>query len=576
MEGLLSPRHTIADESDADEADEYAADFGGKTPVAVPGVAASAMRKMVAGRLPRLTDRLKESAFGNPDAGTRYDDNLFQALKIAGFMDLPPQIQHNLMRLSLLLYRKNPQAFASVDVKVDYTVGTGCQIVAKDPQVADLLEKHWEDNDWNTKLPERVRALGITGELLLPVHTRPIDGFVRVRNVSAMKIIDVQADSEDAEEPSRVFTMKGELGQAGAYYPGGVMDLSMAKEYAVIGRMEPITELERAAFYFALNRPDGALRGVPDLCSSLDWMEGLDGLVFSLLERAQLTQNVVFDLEYEGLDENELRKKVRNFVNSMKSGGVFAHNEKTKLNIKSPNLAAQDAKQIVDIVKNQGTMGARLAGMFIGSAEDLTTGTAKELALPVEKHLQGRQFFIKNSVKRILRYQIEASRRAGMLVGVKDFRFDLKMPRLMMRDMGVVGSAIQLVGIGLQLAQQNGWINKPEASNAFRTLLTDLGVDVAEQELIETQDVNAPTPGAAPTVDLNAPAPDPAAAAPAVPSNSLSDESLKVAAQEAFKGAEALAYLAKRAKEEADEAHAKGSRTRQPATAGSSPGTPQG
>lgn len=454
----------------------------------------------------RRKRKLLEAIFSNPDAGTADDDaNYRQLLEGGGILDVPPGIQEKLQRLSLLLYRKNVMAFAAIEVKNDFTVGPGIKIVAVDPKVQEVLDEHWAENEWDELLEERTRLLALMGELLLEKWVRPADGLVRVASIPGIQIADVLRDEEITRRLTRVLVYAGKK-RAAAMIPGGVIEAE-TKPYAIIQPDWTTGLLSGDAFFFAVNRPDGANRGTPDLCASLDWMEGLDGLIFSLMERAEISQDVVFDLEYEGAQEPELKKHVRKFVTALKSGGVFAHNEKVKLNLKSPNLAAQDAKDIVGILKGQSYTGSRLASLFLGSGEDLTRASAQEVSIPVAKGFESRQKFIQRLLKKVLSYQIQESKRAGVLAGVTDFRFEVRMPRIFLRDLSTVSSAIQLVSIGLQLAIQNRWITDDEAKNTFRVVLGDLGVDVGEQKIIQRPETEPKAPVVTPPVPAAPPAP---------------------------------------------------------------------
>ena len=49
---------------------------------------------------------------------------------------------------------------------------------------------------------------------------------------------------------------------------------------------------------------------------SVDWLEGLDGMLFALMERSSLAQDIVFDLTYEGANDKECRVMALEFIQS--------------------------------------------------------------------------------------------------------------------------------------------------------------------------------------------------------------------------------------------------------------------
>lgn len=438
--------------------------------------------------------KLLEAIFSNPDSGTVDDDRFYQQIDGGTFMDLPPLVLRRIQELSLLLFRKNAMTFCGAEVKNDFCIAGGSvTITAKDPKVLDLLNLHWEMNEWDELLPERTRSLSLTGELLMPSFVNNVSGLVLLSTVSPLRIVSVVPDKENGERASHVLCVLGVTGPIDGTGMGSASGLDK-KTFRVMN-LDPATgEYDGEAFYLPINRPSGAMRGLPDFSTSLDWMEGTDGLLFSILERASLSQEIVYDVTYQGATEPEINKKVRQLITSIKSGGVFGHNEKVSLGIKVPELGAQDSEQIVNILKGQAYAGSRLSGLFMGSGADLTKSSASELSIPIQKHFDARQKTIKNFLKKIFRFQIQEAKKRGVLDGVTDFNFDIRMPRTFLRDMATIASSMQLAGIGLQLAVQNHWIDQKEAANAFRYMLEAMGVDVAPEAMLDTKDVEGEAP----------------------------------------------------------------------------------
>lgn len=454
---------------------------------------------------PGKPKKLLESIFANPDAGNAFDDRFYQALETGGIMDLPSAVQQKIQRLSLLSFRKNPLAYGSIQVTNEFVVGGGVRPIASDSRVQEVLDQHWRENEWDEKLPERARALSIFGEQVYPAFIRDEDGLVTVSSISPLKLQEVMRSPDDDEEIVAITTAKG--GNEGAALSDNVStQTAITDTWDVIRRLpteeglgphrvstQGIVPLggnpdaptpPKQAFFFAINRVSGAARGTPDICSAMDWIEGLDGILFSLLERAELTQDVVFDLTYDGANDQAIKKHVRGFVNALRSGGVYAHNEKVKLQIMTPQLAASDASKMVGLIRDHINSGTRLSGLFYGSGADLTRASAAELSIPVAKHFETRQGFIEKMLRKILNYQIQEAKRRGRLAGVTDFRFQIRFPRIFLRDLSTIASSLQLASIALQLGQQNEWITSAEASNLFRGILEAFGTDVSDMIIV--------------------------------------------------------------------------------------------
>ena len=163
------------------------------------------------------------------------------------------------------------------------------------------------------------------GEQLWPIARITESGIVKVSSISPMKIHKVVRDPMDSEELIQVIfnTKRDELG-------------NVERDHVDIMRRDENGAMFGNGFYFTINRVIGATRGVPDLLAAMDWLEGLDGFIFSVMERAVISQDVVYDLEVKGGNEKSIRKQVDQFITSLRSGGAFGHNEKLKLSILVP------------------------------------------------------------------------------------------------------------------------------------------------------------------------------------------------------------------------------------------------
>ncbi len=421
--------------------------------------------------------RVSEQVFTGQDLdeGTKDSDVFFRRLGTASIMDMNPNDIVRAQRLSIFLWRKNPRAWNMIELIKDFCVGDGVRIKAKDKKVQKLLDLHWKFNDWDEKLEERFRTLSLMGEQIYPVFVNKTSGLVRVSTISPFKLQLVIRNDEDAEDLVALRISKalvtGHVGgtvSAGAQVGGAFKTLDLIK-------MDVDGKLKGEVFYFAVNRASGGTRGMPDMTASIDWLEGMDNYVFSLLERAELSQDIVFDLTYQHLGKDDLRKKGDEFVGALRSGGVFTHNEGVTLEIKSPKLEGSDAKEVVSIMMKQIQSGTRLAGLFYGDSDDLTRAAASELTTPVAKALQGRQNFIRRMLTKILDFQLQKFIEAGELKESDNLEYELLFPRIFMRDMSLVTKALKQLSESLQLAEENNWLSRDEAAAVYRTSLEQLG-----------------------------------------------------------------------------------------------------
>jgi len=411
-------------------------------------------------RRPKTVKRISENIFATGDdldVGTEFSDIFFKQLTGITDIDLPDQTLFRAQRLSILLFRKNARAWSGTEIFKDFALGDGVKYKAEDDKVQELLDKHWLINEWKDKIEERMRGLALFGEQVYPTFINEETGIVKLSSISPFRIKGIARNPKDAEELVSVVTkIKG-------------------LDPLEIIRVNDEGKLQGEVFYFAVNRISGGSRGVPDMLPSVDWLEGLDGMLFALMERSSLSQDIVFDLEYKGANANECREMALDFIQSLKEGGAYAHNEKVKLQIMSPDLAASEAETVISILLRQIQSGMRLAGLFFGDAEDLTKGSASELSIPVAKAIRARQNFWKKSLEKIFEFQIQTAQRLGKLEGVTNFGFKISMAPILLRDVATITKALIDLSTTLADGLELNFISEKEGAEIYRNVLEQLG-----------------------------------------------------------------------------------------------------
>ncbi len=402
----------------------------------------------------------------NLDQGTEFDDVFFKQIGQDDTFDLPPELLQKSQRLSILMHRKNPRAKRTVELQIDFILGTGFKVKAVDPTVQDVLNKHMTLNNWDMKAEEKLRSLILMGEQLWPIAGITHDGIIKVSSISPMKIEKVLRLPQDAEELVQVVFFKRQLAS-------GERD----RETVDIIRKDANGVMIGNGFYFTINRVNGGTRGTPDLLASMDWLEGLDGFIFSVMERGVISQDVVYDLEIKGGNAKSVAKEVKSFISSLRAGGAYGHNEKIALSILVPKLGAADSEKAANIVLKQIQAGTGIPGMFFGDSDDLTRASASELSIPISKMFARRQAFFKDMLRMVFDFQIQVARGHGTIGKNVDESYKIIMPKIFLRDMSTVTKPLVELGVSLESAVRNTWVSNEEAAETYRMVLEQLGVD---------------------------------------------------------------------------------------------------
>jgi hypothetical protein len=424
-----------------------------------------------------LENVLLGAPFPNPDAGTEFDDRHFRNIEQSGALDLPPGFLEKAQRLAVFLWRKNARAYCATELITDFILGDSIRFKAQDPKVQTLLDLHWKLNEWPDKMQERIRSMSLFGEQLYPVFVSDKSGMVRVSSISPFQIVALKRDKEDAETLTQVRTSLPD--GSGKKDPEDA-NRERGKVYTLIRITEDGSlvddqgETAGLAFYFAVNRLSGGTRGSPDMLSAIDWLEGLDTFLFSVMERAEITNELVWDIEYKGAKETEIRAKVADFTRSLRSGGVIGHNEGMSISVKVPNLAASDSDKVAKLILREIQAAMRLAGLFFGDAEDLTRASASELSMPVAKMIQSRQNFWRRLLSKIFDFQIQSAKTAGKLDKDASEVFEIDMAQVFLRDLTSVTTALVPLTAALEIAIGKQWVSSDESRIIFRTVLEQI------------------------------------------------------------------------------------------------------
>lgn len=424
-----------------------------------------------------LESVLLGAPFPNPDAGTEFDDRHFRSLEQSGALDLPPGFLEKAQRLAVFLWRKNARAYCATELITDFILGDSIRFKAQDDNVQELLNLHWKLNEWPDKMQERIRSMSLFGEQLYPVFVSDKSGMVRVSSISPFRIVVLKRDEDDAETLTHIRTSLPD--GSGKKDPENT-NRERGKVYTLIRITEDGSlvadhgETAGLAFYFAVNRLSGGTRGSPDMLSAIDWLEGLDTFLFSVMERAEITNELVWDIEYKGAKETEIRAKVADFTRSLRSGGVIGHNEGMSINVKVPNLAATDSDKVAKLILREIQAAMRLAGLFFGDADDLTRASASELSLPVAKMIQSRQNFWRRLLSKIFEFQIQSAKAAGKLDKDASEVFEIDMAQVFLRDLTSVTAALVPLTGALDIGIAKQWVSSDEARVIFRTVLEQI------------------------------------------------------------------------------------------------------
>jgi len=123
--------------------------------------------------------------------------------------------------------------------------------------------------------------------------------------------------------------------------------------------------------------------------------------------------------------------------------------------------------------------------LFITRRNDkiaIQSNTAQEVSLPTLKKLRGRQKYIKYMIEYIFNFVIDQKIIHGMLPKDVDRKFVVMPAPIITKDARGLAITVDKFANAMTVAVDRGWIGEDTARTAFRTFMTDLGIELHELE----------------------------------------------------------------------------------------------
>lgn len=445
----------------------------------------------------------------NPPAGFREarghtvdaDEDQWRRLTGDGSRDLAPMTHARMQKLAHYLWESNLLANRLIELPVGYLLSQGVRIKVDDDEAQTALDRHWNDglNAWPTKLPKRVRELGLFGEQCYPVFRNEASGFVRLGYLDPGLIETVVTDPDNTEQPIGIVTRKDAHGRA--------------RRYRVIVNVPEAAFGERArairatfdtgdCFFFRVNDLASATRGRSDLLAQMDWLDAYDTFLFGEVDRAAALRAYFFDVTLTGATPDEVKERART-ITPPRPGSVRVHNEAEIWKAEAPNLNAYDAARAARLIRNHMLGGATVPEHWFGGAEDVNKSTGSSMTEPTEKMLDMRQQVVGHMLHAIATYVLrshwqlldrEPNRQQEQALAT----LRVEWPELTAKDTTKYAAALGQVTAAAAQCIAEGILSRETALRMVAAMAARLGVEFDVQaELARAADELAARGGAA-------------------------------------------------------------------------------
>ena len=437
--------------------------------------------------------------------------------------DLNPSVMQELNDKLYLAYRSNPIIFRACEIIAEFVVGDeGIQYKAQNKFVKQILDIHWLNpiNNWTLMQHDRLRDLGLFGEVVIPTDVNPINGAVALGNIDTklidyvvydpviqMRPIAVVLNSSVANEQyKRVYKVISEadpnlLKDANSQLEKGRLiglktekitgfaykkDEKVPEEFLprkIKGQISSDGGLYKWAgecFYFQINNPLTSSRGLSDFTSVLDWAELHDEYMFESGGKAIRSGMTFTDVTIKGGTEQSISHWIKNNPEPT-PGGRLVHNEQVSVEIKTPDLKTQQVAETGATFKNHVLAGVGLAPHWFSEAS-AARAVAPEMNEPTFKHFRHRQRVFAYIVGYIFRFVIDQAIIHNRLRAPNDADYYLIFPQMSRKDHRMTGSAIKDFTEALKNGIESKFLTPQQANDLFSEYVKLASIEIGKSQ----------------------------------------------------------------------------------------------
>jgi len=417
------------------------------------------------------------------------------------FRDISPQKWlEQVRRAEEMIF--NPLANRGMQVRTDFIVGGGFKPVATcaeewAPMVQEVLDEHWQYNNWPSKTRERVWNLGIHGEWIRVIRdddytARRVSGEeftdpkFRVGQFLPQDIACVNLDPWDLEQALslrfRESVMKDSEGPYG-------------KEFKIMRRLRAGSDtgkIEGQAIHLRINNLLGMSRGLSDLAHVMEWLDMYNVLLMTGTERAQLLLSFVWKVIIDGASDEDLRKKNEELkLFPPQPGEYLVTDGREDWLPLAPNLSGGDITSIARLIFLYGWGGMGLPEHFFAEANNTNRASAAEMSDPVYAWARARRTkIIQDGISLELEYALQRAKKFGKLNSVPDEELCFQVvgadpdPDRYTQAMG----AIKGLAEGLAISTGMNALSTQEVRHIMRRAVEDMGIELPAEDANDNED----------------------------------------------------------------------------------------
>ncbi len=368
--------------------------------------------------------------------------------------EVRPEERRKMARQAEMVWMRDPQAGAAVDLMNDFVFGRGVpKPTAKDPAVQEVLDEVWDDSDNKLALTryEAQVALGTSLSLTANLFILFFEGSDGKIKLGLLDQSLVEAAVRSDENRLRVlYYMAVKRKTAWDYEndrPKAMADVGSGDGKRNIEYYEHLTNVESLeadggkvdkppkdkmgegkVYHVAINRTSEMAFGVPPMRRLIKWFAAYNDFMGARVDVAQAAAAFVMKRKVKGTP-NQLAAMASKAVSrqsalaqasgdpNTQSGprpaSILNENELVSHENFSLNTNSAQAQQDAQMIRAQISAGTRFPQAYYGDAANSSLATATSLELPILRMVESRQELIEGVYRALFDRAIERAVDSG-------------------------------------------------------------------------------------------------------------------------------------------------------------------
>ena len=269
-------------------------------------------------------------------------------------------------------WNANPIANYIVEMGVNFVLGDGIQVRARNRKVQKVLDAFWHDpdNHMDLRLYDLCQELSLYGEIFVRFFVNDFNGDVKIVTIDPSMIDQIESDSENIEHEIRVH--RRPIGPS-ATIPGQPAMPASLEQSDFDGVWLDVPD---QVMHFAVNKVSNAKRVKSDLATLLPWLRRYKDWLIDRVRINKYKSAFLWDISLMNADRKTIEAKMQEHSRPPEPGSVIVHSADEIWTAVQPKIDAGDVAEDGRSIKLMIAMGAGIPEHYLASGENSNRATA--------------------------------------------------------------------------------------------------------------------------------------------------------------------------------------------------------